>query len=853
MSHTSQSISNLTQFALHLFALLGFALAQPLFNLLGNYPEFFIARGSEPVDIFLLAVVPSLFIPLVCLGLVAVMWACGPIVQHYLKILLVSLFSSLLSLQILKKITIAPGELLVCTAVVAGILTAYAYNRFKLIHTYLAFLSPVAFLFPALFILSPGIARVAFPDSEISSSELATIGVSSASAESSSVPVVMVVLDEFPLTTLLDDEMQIDGTRFPNISNLADQANWYRNATTVSDSTLVSIPSLLSGISPVLNRKRLPTLADYPKNLFTLLADTHELNIIENGTKLSPLPNEETLNPFSLRIRALIADLSIVYGHILLPWDLADLLPAIDQSWNSFKVVKISNLQYDEFGDFSHQLEGAADIFDEFLAKISPQDPPSLYYLHAMLPHKPWQYLPEGQRYMLPPDVIEGGVRLNNNYGTFPAWGDDQALIDYAYRRHALQAGYADKRVGDLIHRLKEANLFDRALVIITSDHGTSFRPNVFQRRASYENLGDIMWVPLIIKLPFQQQGMVSDRNVESIDILPTVIDTLDMQVDWELGGQSVLRTTLAERPIKNLLAGTNQAFELNAQSDLREKSLMNKLRAIRSGAWESMYGVPEYDFLIGKPITDYERGESSLDIEIVGASLFTSISPDSEFILTDIKGSVSGTMKSEEPGYLAIGVNGFIRSVVQLGQRFKLERKFATLVPESALTAGRNEVSAYFIRDGTGKVSLLRLQGGTPPQYSLVLGSENAADSLFLPAGQQIPIDGQDVRGYVRSDLTPDGKFISISGWSVDVTNAASPEVLVFVNGQFRASIAPDILREDVEAEIAEAAGLTPGFSTILPITQFRALDEEQVRVLGISDSSATELNVETNWIFAN
>ena len=345
MSHTSQSISNLTQFALHLFALLGFALAQPLFNLLGNYPEFFIARGSEPVDIFLLAVVPSLFIPLVCLGLVAVMWACGPIVQHYLKILLVSLFSSLLSLQILKKITIAPGELLVCTAVVAGILTAYAYNRFKLIHTYLAFLSPVAFLFPALFILSPGIARVAFPDSEISSSELATIGVSSASAESSSVPVVMVVLDEFPLTTLLDDEMQIDGTRFPNISNLADQANWYRNATTVSDSTLVSIPSLLSGISPVLNRKRLPTLADYPKNLFTLLADTHELNIIENGTKLSPLPNEETLNPFSLRIRALIADLSIVYGHILLPWDLADLLPAIDQSWNSFKFVKISNLQ----------------------------------------------------------------------------------------------------------------------------------------------------------------------------------------------------------------------------------------------------------------------------------------------------------------------------------------------------------------------------------------------------------------------------------------------------------------------------------------------------------------------------
>jgi len=837
---------------LHLFALLGFALAQPLFSLLENYPEFFVARGSEPVDLFLLALIPSLIIPMLCLSLVAAMQTYIPVIQHYFKLLLVGLFSSLISLQVLKNISIFPGIVLVAAAVAAGILAAYAYNRFKLLHTYLTILSPVALLFPALFIFNPQIARVAFPNSEISTSEPAASNAPSVSAGGNEVPVVMVVLDEFPLTTLMNDNMQIDEARFPNISSLADQANWYRNATTVSDSTLVSIPSILSGISPVLNSKRLPTLADYPNNLFTLLAETHELQIIENGTRLSPLPDEATLNPLSRRMRALFDDLSIVYGHILLPLDLADHLPAVDQSWNSFKEVKISNLQYEDFGDFTHELDGAADIFDEFLAEIGQQDLPSLYYLHAMLPHKPWKYLPEGQRYMLPPDVMEGAVRVKNEYGTYPAWGSDQALIDYAYRRHTLQAGYADRRIGDLIQRLQETDLFDRALVIITSDHGTSFRPNVYQRRASGENLGDIMWVPLIVKLPFQKQGLVSDRNVESIDILPTVIDALNLKVDWDLDGQSMLNTTPQERPVKKLFAGTNQAFELDSQTDLRSESLLNKLRTIRSGSWEAMYGVPEYDFLIGTSTTDYELDESDMEVEIEGAGLFTSINLDSEFILTDIKGSVSEATQSEEPDYLAIGVNGVIRSVIELGQRFQLERKFATLVPESALISGRNEVSAYFVQERIGEISLLRLQGGTPPPYSLVPGAGNETDSLILPAGQQIPVDGQDVRGYVRSDIAQDGQFVTIGGWSVDVVNAANPEVLVFVNGEFRASVSPDIRRADVEAEIAEAVGLTPGFSTILPITEFRVLNEEQVRVFGISDSSATELNV-TSWVFAD
>ena len=48
---------------LHLFVLCGFAFAQPLFTVLAEGPEFFVARGSRPLDICLLATFLSLGVP----------------------------------------------------------------------------------------------------------------------------------------------------------------------------------------------------------------------------------------------------------------------------------------------------------------------------------------------------------------------------------------------------------------------------------------------------------------------------------------------------------------------------------------------------------------------------------------------------------------------------------------------------------------------------------------------------------------------------------------------------------------------------------------------------------------------
>ena len=49
------------------------------------------------------------------------------------------------------------------------------------------------------------------------------------------------------------------------------------------------------------------------------------------------------------------------------------------------------------------------------------------------------------------------------------------------------------------------------------------------------------MPVPLFIKLPHQNAGIMTDRNVETIDVFPTIADVLQMTPEVAVDGCSLL------------------------------------------------------------------------------------------------------------------------------------------------------------------------------------------------------------------------------------------------------------------------------------------------------------------------
>jgi hypothetical protein len=98
-----------------------------------------------------------------------------------------------------------------------------------------------------------------------------------------------------------------------------------------------SVPSALTGLLPE-DAPTAPISAELPRNLFTLLGGSYDLDVHESVTNLCPtdLCASDDGRGAVTRWRDALVDASIVYGHQVLPRDWATGLPAVDQSWEGF-------------------------------------------------------------------------------------------------------------------------------------------------------------------------------------------------------------------------------------------------------------------------------------------------------------------------------------------------------------------------------------------------------------------------------------------------------------------------------------------------------------------------------------
>ena len=144
-----------------------------------------------------------------------------------------------------------------------------------------------------------------------------------------------VTFDELSGESLLGPGLRIDRSRYPNFARLASESTWYRNATTVADFTSDAVPAMLTGDRPV--KGKLPVESDHPGNLFSFLS-RYDFNAQEPVTDLCPPDRcaEGGGQSTSTRLKDLGSDLAVVSLHKLLPDDMAEHLPAVDQGFSGF-------------------------------------------------------------------------------------------------------------------------------------------------------------------------------------------------------------------------------------------------------------------------------------------------------------------------------------------------------------------------------------------------------------------------------------------------------------------------------------------------------------------------------------
>ena len=430
----------------------------------------------------------------------------------------------------------------------AAIGGAYTYHRSSALHSFARVLSVAAAVVPLVFLNRPGIKPLIFPSLQATRAQAAL-----ESGAPTRTPVVLVIIDETSVVSLIDGEGKIDPVLYPNMARLAREGIWFRNATTVADFTRWAVPAILTGKYP--EPELLPNADHHPNNLFTLLGPTHRMEVLESLTRLCPRdicpPPAE---PLETRLDALARDLSVIYLHIVSPTDLRAHLPSVTEDWAGFLASQTTRRRRERRASAApsdnYQI---ALTFAEWISKDDQQ--PTFYFLHTLLPHSPWQWLPSGQR-----NATRTPVPADREW----SWGDDEWAVTQDDQRHLLQIGLVDTVLGRIIGRLEAAGLYDRATIVVTADHGVAFLPGTHRRNFSEQSAADIMRVPLLVKAPSTISPptpdiivggqRISDRNVETIDIAPTIAKAVGLALPWKADGQSLLDATVPPPASKKIL-----------------------------------------------------------------------------------------------------------------------------------------------------------------------------------------------------------------------------------------------------------------------------------------------------------
>lgn len=106
----------------------------------------------------------------------------------------------------------------------------------------------------------------------------------------------------------------------------------------------------------------------------------------------------------------------------------------------------------------------------------------------------------------------------------------------------------ADAIVGRLITRLKQLNIYDRALIVFLSDHGEGLYDHGEDQHGILL-YRETLQVPLMIKLPrSERKNTTIATPVQLSDVFPTILDTLGIQKsDRSLIGKSVAKPIYSE------------------------------------------------------------------------------------------------------------------------------------------------------------------------------------------------------------------------------------------------------------------------------------------------------------------
>lgn len=123
-------------------------------------------------------------------------------------------------------------------------------------------------------------------------------------------------------------------------------------------------------------------------------------------------------------------------------------------------------------------------------------------------------------------------------------WGDDGFVDpDEAIRLYKGEISYVDHEIGRLLQAIDRLGVRENTLVVLTADHGESLMEHgiLFTHAGLFD---EVARVPLILSWPGRlPSGTRIDATTSSVDIVPTILELLEVDAPASIDGVSLLPT----------------------------------------------------------------------------------------------------------------------------------------------------------------------------------------------------------------------------------------------------------------------------------------------------------------------
>ena len=333
------------------------------------------------------------------------------------------------------------------------------------------------------------------------------------------VPVVLVVFDALDAEHI--SHLGYERPTTPHLDALAREGVSFRGAFSPAPYTLAGIASLVTG--------RLP--------------DNHGMIAKTNRLRDEEVTLAEMLGAAGYRSLAVVGNPNggESFGD----------LQGFDEIVNTYEVSAERPANYTPVGteDRVHisEPEEAAAALVPFLDGLEDPDAPFFFYAHVLQPHSPYT-APEELR----------GRWLDPSYDGPFLGGDNKTLIASTHGKvevspadaEAVRALYdanlvwADQGLQLILDELKSRGLYEKCLILVTSDHGEAlFQHGLWGHNSTL--FDEMLEVPLVVRFPGEAtdgtpRGQILEGPVSIVDVLPSLAEWLDMAAPGELDGQSL-------------------------------------------------------------------------------------------------------------------------------------------------------------------------------------------------------------------------------------------------------------------------------------------------------------------------